>query len=96
VTPAPRPEPSLEELLASPHLQFNDAELLPHLLAFGPPQPTRRPERTPTMHDPRRPRPELPPTPLGFKLWFAFVAVLAVGFLGFVVWAVARLVIHYT
>lgn len=29
--------PSWEDLLASPHLTFTDPDLLPHLLAFGPP-----------------------------------------------------------
>jgi hypothetical protein len=34
---------TFEDLLSSPHLQFDlDAELLPHMLAFGPPR-ARRP-----------------------------------------------------
>jgi hypothetical protein len=40
--------------------------------------------------------PELPPTPLSFKLWFAFVALLGVGLLSVLVWAVIRIVIHFT
>ena len=31
-----------------------------------------------------------------FGAWFAFCAVLSVGFLGFVIWAIARLVLHFT
>jgi hypothetical protein len=33
-------------------------------------------------------RPELPPTPLGWKLWFAFCAVVGVAVLGVLVWLV--------
>lgn len=47
------------------------------------------------MHDRHR-RPELPPLPLSWKLWFASAAVVAVGLLAFAVWAIARLVNHYT
>lgn len=34
---------------------------------------------------------KLPPTPLGFKIWFAFCALLGAGMLAFVIWAVIRL-----
>lgn len=40
----------------------------------------------------RRPGRELPPTPLGFKLWFAFCAVVAVGCLGLAAWLVVSLI----
>jgi hypothetical protein len=36
--------------------------------------------------------PPLPPTPLGWKLWFAFCGVLGLGFMAVVVWAIIRLV----
>jgi flagellar biogenesis protein FliO len=36
--------------------------------------------------------PELPQTPVGFKIWFAFCALLALGLIGLVVWAVVTLV----
>lgn len=42
----------------------------------------------------RRPSPE--PTPLWFKAWFAFCALLGVGLLGLIAWAIVRLVTHYT
>jgi len=32
----------------------------------------------------------------GFKLWFAFVALVALGILGVGAWAAIRLVIHFT
>lgn len=46
------------------------------------------------MTDPyrRRPEPKLPPAPLGFKLWFAFCAVLGVAFLGLIAWAIVAIV----
>lgn len=46
------------------------------------------------MHNPRRP--ELPPTPLAFKVWFAFCTLLGLGLLGLIAWAVIRLVTHFT
>jgi hypothetical protein len=38
----------------------------------------------------------LPPTSGGWKLWFAFVGVLAAILLGVAVWAIVRVVLHYT
>ncbi|GAB3817724.1 hypothetical protein [Micromonospora zhanjiangensis] len=52
--------------------------------------PTRRLGRT------NRPELELPPTPVWFKLWFAFCALLGLGLLGVIVWAVIKLVNHFT
>lgn len=32
----------------------------------------------------------------GFALWFAFCLMLGLGFLGVVVWAIVRVVLHFT
>ena len=42
------------------------------------------------------PEPEMPRIPLGFKLWFAFCALLGFSLLGVAVWAVIKLVSHFT
>lgn len=47
------------------------------------------------MTDPFR-RHELPPTPTGFKVWFVFVALIALALLGLGAWAVIKLVNHFT
>lgn len=34
--------------------------------------------------------------PLGFKLWFAFCALMGIGMTTLIVWAVIKLVNHFT
>ncbi len=34
--------------------------------------------------------------PLGFKLWFAFCALLGLGITGVLIWALIRVVLHFT
>jgi len=46
--------------------------------------------------DLRRRRFEEPKIPSGFKLWFALCAVISIGTLGVAVWAVVKLVNHFT
>lgn len=41
-------------------------------------------------------QPKPPPMPLGFKIWMAFCGVLGLTILGVVLWAVIRVVNHYT
>jgi hypothetical protein len=43
-----------------------------------------------------RQRSSLPPTSGGWKLWFAFVGVAAAVLLSVAVWAIVRVVLHYT
>lgn len=40
--------------------------------------------------------PGLPPTPLWFKLWFAFCALVGAAGIGVGVWAIVKLVDHVT
>jgi hypothetical protein len=40
--------------------------------------------------------PKMPKTPIGFKIWFAFCALLGLSLVGLIVWAVIALVTHYT
>lgn len=41
-------------------------------------------------------RPDPFAIPLGFKLWFAFCALLGLSLLGVALWAVIKLVNHFT
>lgn len=41
-------------------------------------------------------KPELPGMPWWFMLWFAFCALLGLGILGLIAWAVITLVNHFT
>lgn len=42
------------------------------------------------------PEPKLPPVPLGWKLWAVFCGAVGLGVLGVAVWAVIKLVNHFT
>lgn len=44
----------------------------------------------------KRQLPDLPPTPLWFKHWFAFCATIGLALLGVGVWAAIKLVNHFT
>jgi hypothetical protein len=50
-----------------------------------------------TVHRPRDMEfPNMPKMPIGFKIWFAFCALLGLGLTGLIVWAVIALVTHFT
>lgn len=44
----------------------------------------------------RHPRKPEPFAPTWFKVWFAFCALIGLGLLGLIVWAVIKLVNHFT
>ncbi|WP_158566463.1 hypothetical protein [Micromonospora craterilacus] len=51
---------------------------------------TNRPDRY------RMPAPELPPMPWRWKVWFGIVALLGLGMLALIAWAIITLVNHFT
>lgn len=55
-----------------------------------------QPERNTMSTTRRRLDPELPPIPLGFKVWFAFCAIIGLSVLGVAAWAIIKIVNHVT